>query len=350
MASSVATLFEYVSYNLISPSKRDYYSEESKSLYLSEDTLRELVNINEKKQFLDIRRDTIKPLNCIGVVKAGSINIQIFPKLFKNDNSNLQKALIARNLLKMLSYTEKLSIREINSAELNSEEFDFFEIFIYLFAKKLNEQIKSTQRREYVKNSEEINFVRGRIDTKRYTNPARLHIIPCNFYQFSLDNTLNRTLKYTCYLMSKIVTNIEIFRLLKSIDAVMDSVSLVPITISEIDRISFNRLNQMFEPFIRTCRIFLSNSTLTLQASEIENFSLLIPMETLFEEFIFEVLNEDVQYFFGPDAIVCSQKNIGKLAKREDGSGVFNLLPDIVVNIGKEVAIIDTKYKSLILS
>ena len=203
----------------------------------------------------------------------------------------------------MLSYSEKLSIREIDSADLDTEENDFFEIFIYFFAKNLNELIKSTQKKEYIKNSEELRFIRERIDTRRYTNPARLHIIPCNYHEFSIDNTLNRTLKYTCYLMSRMVKNTDTFRLLKSISGILDSVTLYPVSISEIDRISFSRLNRKFEPFIRICRIFLSHSTLTLQASDVETFSLLIPMETLFEEFIAEVLKEDPDYFFGPQTI-----------------------------------------------
>ncbi|AKB64357.1 McrC family protein [Methanosarcina mazei] len=344
---SIATLFEYVTYNVVLSTEKDYYSENSRTLHLTEETLNELEKINKTNKFLDIGRKTLKPRNCIGVVKAGSITIEILPKLFKDDRYEQHRAVIARNLLKMLSYSEKLSLKEIDSADLDTEELDFFEIFIYFFAKNLNELIKSTQRREYIKNSEELRFIRERIDTRRYTNPARLHIIPCNYHELSIDTTLNRTLKYTCYLMSRMVKNFNSFRLLRSISGILDSVTLYPVSLAEIDRISFTRLNRKFEPFIRICRIFLSHSTLTLQASDVETFSLLIPMETLFEEFIAKVIKEDPDYFFGPQTSVSTQQYIGKLASSEDGSGVFNLQPDIVIKRGPDVAIIDTKYKLL---
>ncbi|QIB90687.1 5-methylcytosine restriction system specificity protein McrC [Methanosarcina mazei] len=196
---SIATLFEYVTYNVVLSTEKDYYSENSRTLHLTEETLNELEKINKTNKFLDIGRKTLKPRNCIGVVKAGSITIEILPKLFKDDRYEQHRAVIARNLLKMLSYSEKLSLKEIDSADLDTEELDFFEIFIYFFAKNLNELIKLTQRREYIKNSEELRFIRERIDTRRYTNPARLHIIPCNYHELSIDTTLNRTLKYTCY-------------------------------------------------------------------------------------------------------------------------------------------------------
>lgn len=346
LITSTATLFEYVSYDVILSTKKDYYSRDSKTLHLREETLNELEKLNKTNKFLDIGWKTIKPLNYVGVVKTGSIAVEILPKLFKDNRYEKHRAVIARNLLKMLSYSEKLS-KEIDSADLDTEENDFFEIFIYFFAKNLNELIKSTQKKEYIKNSEELRFIRERIDTRRYTNPARLHIIPCNYHEFSIDNTLNRTLKYTCYLMSRMVKNTDTFRLLRSISGILDSVTLCPVSISEIDRIFFSRLNRKFEPFIRICRIFLSHSTLTLQASDVETFSLLIPMETLFEEFIAEVLKEDPDYFFGPQTSISPQQYMGKLANSEDGSGVFSLRPDIVIKRGSEVAIIDTKYKLL---
>lgn len=172
-------------------------------------------------------------------------------------------------------------------------------------------------------------------------------IIPCNYYNLSIDTPLNHTLKCTCYLMSRMVKNTDTFRKLKSISGILNDVTLSPVSLEEIDRIPFTRLNRKFKPFIKICRIFLSHSTLTLQASDVETFSLLIPMETLFERFIAEVLKEDPEYFFGQQASISSQAYIGELAHSEDNSSVFNLRPDIVVIRNLEVSIIDTKYKLL---
>jgi len=95
------------------------------------------------------------------------------------------------------------------------------------------------------------------------------------------------------------------------------------------------------------CRIFLSNSSLTLQASKVEFFSLLIPMERLFEEFISAVLARDPACFFGRDVPVRSQAVVGRLARDSNGMELFNLRPDIVIGAPRIEAIIDTKYKQL---
>lgn len=347
MSKKVATIFEYVSYRYEPALETNSFSAEENVLYLTEETLQELEHLNRTRYFLDIRRKTLKPLNYIGVVTVGDLTIQILPKLFKDDGYENNKSIIAGNVLKMLSYAESLPITEINTADLDTEEFEFFEVFVCLFAKNLAELIKSHQNREYVARSEDLCFIRERIDVRRYTNPAKLHIVPCTFHEFSKDNTLNRTLKYTCHIMSRVVKSSENIRLLKFITNVLEPVVLAPVSLAEIDRIRVTRLNRQFEPFIRICRIFLSHSALTLRASREETFSLLIPMEKLFEEFITQVLLDDPAYFFGKQVEIQFQEPIGYLAENDLGRNVFRLIPDITVRDGAAISAIDTKYKLL---
>lgn len=349
MNEKVATLFEYVPY-LYEPDTSNSFSAEERILCLTEETLQEFEQLNKAKCFLEMGRRTLRPLNYIGVVKVGDLTVQILPKLFKGEDYTRYKRVIAGNVLKMLSYAESLPITEIDIADLDTEEFEFFEVFVWLFAKNLAELIKSHLSREYVTRREALPYVRERIDIRRYANPARLHIVPCIYHEFSVDNPLNRTLKYTCHLMFRMVRSTKNYRLLKFITNVLDPVTLIPVGIDEIDRISFNRLNQRFEPFIRICRIFLSHATLTLRASHEETFALLLPMEKLFEEFIVEVLREDPAYFFSRPVTILPQQQVGTLAESASGRGVFQLLPDIVIQDRGALAIIDTKYKRLNLN
>jgi 5-methylcytosine-specific restriction enzyme subunit McrC len=345
-ASSVATLFEYTIYDYeeLSSGEQDYFVEEENKLYLTRDTLNELERLNRNKKFLEIGRRKIKPLNYVGVVKTGSITIQVFPKLYRKRSESDYKDVAAKNLLKMLSFTETLQIRDVDYADLVTRKLDFFEIFIYLFAKNLLKILKTKQNIEYVRRKDDLRFVRERIDFRRYSNPARLHIIPCIFHDRSADNTINRTLKYTSYLMSRVVESKENYQLLKSIINILPA-KLTPVSLSEIKSITFNRLNKEFKPFIDICRVFLENSTLTLQASEVKTFSMLIPMEKLFEEFIAGVIRKE--RLFGPDVSINVQKSFGYLATRDDGKREFSLIPDIVVTKNEEKYVIDTKYKLL---
>ncbi len=277
----------------------------------------------------------------------GRFTVQIFPKLCACDIYQEQRATVAGNLLKMLSHTGNVPITELDQVGLDLRKMDLFEVFIRLFAKNLLTTIKNSLRREYIRSSDELHVIRGRIDFRHHINPARMHIIPCRYHELSADSLLNRTFKYTCYLMSRTASDFTTIRLLGAIVNLLEPVTLTPICVAEIDRIAYSRLNRIFEPYIRMCRIFLSNSSLTLQASEVESFSLLIPMERLFEEFIGTVLAEDPAYFFGRNVPVRSQATVGRLARDANGAELFSMRPDIIVGCPQIEAVIDTKYKQL---
>ncbi|MEM4616011.1 MAG: hypothetical protein QXY19_03295 [Archaeoglobaceae archaeon] len=332
------TLFEYkpVEYEI---GGRDDI--EGDRLILTEKTIEQLEKINEKNKFLEIGRKRIKPLNYVGVVKAGKITLEIFPKFASED----RKETIAGNLLKMLEFT-LLDFREVDYAEL-SEINDFFEILIEIFARNLLNLLKTKQNFQYVRRYDEMRYVRGKIDFKKHCNPARLHLVPCEFYERHLDNLINRTLKYTCFLMSKVVETRETYRKLRRITDILEPVALAPVSVQQIESITFNRLNIEFKPFIEFCRVFLEHSSLTLQASKVESFSILIPMERLFEQFVAEVIRKErLHEVFGKDAKLEIQKSIGAFLQR-NGQKIAEMKPDIIVEVGNSKVVIDTKYKLL---
>jgi len=316
-------------------------------LHLKEDSIEKLERLNESLKFAVIGRRKIKVLNYAGVIGFGDVRLEILPKFLKRryDRGLLTpdevkgREKILSNLLEMLKRTRRLSIKETDITMLGYEKDDFFEIFVYLFAKNLLNLLKYKVDASYVRRYEELSFVKGKIDVKRYvSNPAKLHKVPCIFYERSVDTPINRTLKYVCYLLSKKVSP-ENYRLLKQILAILDPVTLSPVNVDYVKRITFNRLNAEFKLFIDFCEIILRSSTLSLQGTQIEFFSILFPMEELFEKFVAEVMKE----IFGNSVQI--QEPIGYIVTKPIES--FKLIPDIVIKAGNESYIIDTKYKLL---
>ncbi len=337
------TLFEY--------EERHYEVSETDTiengiLYLSEKTIEAFERLNNGV-FFDIGRTTIRARNYVGVVRVGELSLQVLPKIIRSSDIREHRALSASNLLQMLTHSGIIPFSHPRSAILDSDQIDLFEIFIRLFAEELHHLVRHTQCREYLERSDHLRFVKGKIAIRKYNNPARMHLIPCTYHDFSSDTLLNRTLKFTCHLMSRSVSDYQTIRKLRSVIAVLDQVTLTPVTVPELDRISYTRLNKLFEPFIRICRIFLQHSTLTLQVSHIESFALMIPMERLFEAFIASILKNDPVRFFGPGFVVLDQKPVGHLASDEAGRHVFLMRPDIIIERGGQSFIIDTKYKVL---
>jgi 5-methylcytosine-specific restriction enzyme subunit McrC len=316
--------------------------EESK-LYLTKDSIEYLEKLNIAQVF----RSRIRFQNYVGVISFRDLKLEILPKFMKTSERLVEpehvkgRETILSNLVRMLEFSGWGGIRSADLTHLGTER-DFFEIYTYLFARNLANLLKTNRDAAYTSNYDELRFVRGRIDFRKYGNPARLHRIPCHYYERSTDTTINRTLKYVSFLLLKKVESAETRRLLKLIISILDSAQLTPVSVSEIERIVFNRLNSSFEPYVNFCKIFLQNSILSLQSSDVEFFSFLIPMEVLFEKFIARAIEDTVGDLYE----VRTQPYAGYLARR-DGRGIFALQPDIILEGEETKIIVDTKYKLL---
>lgn len=356
--NNIASLIEFQEYPFNDTSSKDYVTivNDRPYFHLTEKTINQLESFNNTNRFLSITRKSIKPLNYVGVVKAGDITIEILPKFMPEAGRGLDsktRKMIAGNLLKMLQLSEKWEFKEPDMSALLEEKSDFIEVFIYLFAKNLLELLNKHFYREYVKRCDEIRYIRGRIIIKKCLNPARYHLMWCEHYERMSDNLLCRTLKYTAHLMTKVVRNNENYRLLKRIIDLLEPVSLVSISSEKARSIIFNRLNKEFAPFIRLCITFMEGLTLKLCADRVEMFSLLIPMEVLFERFIASIIKRGKLYLeiFGAKEFK-EQHKMGSLlwkysALSNDYKALGKMIPDMVIDRDNERIIIDTKYKLL---
>lgn len=346
---NLISLYEYsaLRYQVCMDTAAEGLDEKTSIIHITEESLDKLSTLIEDVRFLEIYHDRIRALNFVGVAKVGSLKIEILPKFFREGNLEKNKPVIMKNLLYMLQYSETFNFKEISNADLDEIRNDFFEVIVFLFAKNLAQLLRNKQERQYIRHQDELRFVREKIVLKKYgTNPARLHIIPCDFHDRSMNTLMNQTFRFTAQTLLHQVKSPETYRHLKFILSIFDDVDPGRIFPSEIRKIRFNRMNQVFRPYVKFCELFLSNSTITLQASHVEFFSLMIPMEKLFEDFIAHMIISNAEILpkeYRNDILI--QKSIGYIAD-EDERGLFEMRPDLILN-GQQPIILDTKYKLL---
>lgn len=312
---------------------------------LTDEEVKTLLQLDPPLIDLDYSKGEIIPQNFVGVVRIGQTTVEILPKIYKADDIAQNRNLVARNLLKMLDYSEFFDFREFEaSTDLSTiTDFDLLEIVVSIFARRLLDTLQSQPHREYTTVEEVLGSVRGRIDFNRYTNPATMHRIPCVFNERTVDNTLNQTLRYVSHLLSGTVAVDTTFSRLRNIVEELDGVSLCPVDLQQVDGIVFNRLNEQYKPYIDLCKLFLRDSGVTLQHSSFETFTFVVPMEKLFEKFIATAL--ELERNILPGAKLRIQPYIGPIAVRDNGRPLFEMKPDIIVEIGGRRFVVDTKYK-----
>ena len=124
----------------------------------------------QKQRFFDFTVDgKISARNYVGVVQYEGIRIEVYPKIFADDETeNVKKWQL--NLLYWLSYCRKIKF-PFSFADVTKLKFDdYLELLIYVFANYTEEIISQQPFQAYQKVEEETTFLKGRLSLKIIPN------------------------------------------------------------------------------------------------------------------------------------------------------------------------------------
>lgn len=292
--------------------------------------------------FLSFDGNEARANNFIGYINYEGNEIEIYPKIFQKEPVP-GKHIMHRHLFFWLSYCKRIKFPVSRSFLENFDVTSFPELIIYLMAKEIFETISSNPYFAYEPVEEALLTPRGRINFNRYTtsmSQAKHHLIDCDHEPFIYDNKVNGIIKYCTRLLLSRTKIAETQRVLNEIIFLLDEVDDQVYDVRQLDKLKISGLFQDYEQLIHFCRMILENQVYSHSAYEMKKWTLLLPMEVIFEEFIAGFL----QTHFGQEYKIEVQKS--DLYLHQDPP-VFNIQHDILVTnkTTKEQVIIDTKYK-----
>ena len=299
---------------------------------------------SEVQRFIQIFSSThqIKSNKYVGVIHFNGNKINLLPKIFYNPNRNYSEGQIysiQKHILWYLSYCRKIRFPNYQCS-LGHISSDFFEIFIYLFAKYTKEILSGTIYQQYIEVNCELPFIKGKLNTQRYISEniatGKWYKLNCDFESFSMDNKFNRIVKYVCQLLLNVTKNEESLKFLREILFILEDVTDVRASANDCKRIIFNPIFADLETIRDYCTLFLSNSVSLDYKNDLKLFAFLIPMEYLFEDFIFGFISKNL-----PQLSASSQSRCVYL----DEDRIFNLKPDLCISSSTHHFLADTKYK-----
>lgn len=298
----------------------------------------------ENQQFIQFLHKTnqIKSNNYVGVIHFEGHRINLLPKVFFKPDQEYREAdiqNIQHHILWWLSYCRKVRFPNYQAA-LESTKGDFFEVLIYLFSKYTRKLFQSSLYQAYEDISCELPYIKGKLDVPAYIkeNLSRgmWHRLSCTFDISTLDNKFNRIIKYVAQLLLAVTQEQASKKNLREILFVLDEVADEPATAEQCLSMNFNPLFADFEIVRDYCYLFLSNSIQFTYKNELKLFAFLLPMEYVFEDFIFGFIEKEV-----PQISVRSQRSDTYLAE----GNRFKLRPDLFIDANNVGIIADTKYK-----
>lgn len=286
----------------------------------------------------------IRAKNYVGVAQVPGLRVEILPKI---DDAR-------DNLLYMLAFTRNIPIHERDLASLRLRKMPLLEALLRIFVESLLRELRRGIEHDYVRREANSRFVRGKLLLSEHArrNAARKDRVYVAYDEFLPDTILNRILKAACRRLIAFTalarTRQRLSEALLYLAAARDS----PIRPHHFKTISLDRNEDRFRELLEFCRIVLFDSTAAPAAGASNTFSLLFPMEVLFEEFIARFIWRHAERFgYARPQVHIQAANRSKWLLRDSGGGWrFRLKPDIILGGGEHKSprlILDTKWKRL---
>jgi len=297
----------------------------------------------EDKEFDGIFRiypNGIKAKQYVGFVAVDNKIIQILPKSFQYCNYENKDKILA--FIKMINFAYNLNIKEQELAKVRdiASTPTIYEVFIYLFALSLLNEIKRGFYRTYVKVREEKKFLKGKllIDEQIRKLPHQRHKFSIEYHEFTENNLLNQIFYYTTYISLK-KTKWQINKkLLSELMLIFEGINLKKTTIHDFKRVHFTRLNERFKKPFNLAKIILSAFG---EVGGKDAIGFFVDMNDLFEKFICSILSKRLE-------VEIKYQSKFKLFKEVKGIKNIEQKPDYVAyKDNKPVLVLDAKYTEI---
>lgn len=290
----------------------------------------------------------------VGVISIPGLTVEILPKIDRANGQATQRSLAQQNLLYMLTLSGDIPVEERDLAGLSTQN-SILDVLITIFARRLLDQLRRGVDHAYIHHEENQSLLKGKLLFSQHIrhNAAHQERVFVGFDNFVADTPLNRILKATCRRLVNLTRAETSLKLLRELLAVLDEVSDITVALHHFAAIHLTRNNERFGTLLSFCKMILLGQNPAPAAGKERTFSLLFPMEQLFEAFIAAVISRHAAYF-GFERSTIHIQAAGRqehlLRREESGRPIFLMKPDIL--IGQPASpqprmILDTKWKCL---
>lgn len=273
----------------------------------------------------------------VGFVQFGDTTIQIVPKLFGVENSGRA----FQHLCWWLAHCRRIHFPFADVAADAAPLDDFPEALRYYFAETVGRLVNEQPYHQYEEQTATLTSPRGRLNTARYVQESlgrgRWHQLVCDHEPLVFNNRLNQLIKHVARSLRPTCRRPDTARRLDALLFTLDEVDDVAATARDCDAVRLSRFYAPYQHALDLCRFFLTHSYVAPAPADPRHVCFLLPMDYVFEAFIFGVMEETL----GHSVRIKAQAQ--ETLTRE---GAFTLRSDALLTYpsGQRV-VADTKYK-----
>lgn len=297
---------------------------------------------NKKYVFENYGSNKIKATSIVGSIslKNGLI-IEILPKFAKVNLNNLTIKKYRNTLINMIRVSNEKSyiIAQNQNSKNSSEDMPLINYIIELFSNELLEVLRRGIYTAYQKTVENTNRLKGRLlVTETIQNnlidKSKIYI---SYNKHTTDNHLMIIFKSLVHLLLN-DTNLSYNarQNFYEIYSILDNVSIINLSEKDFNNITFNRLNDKFEPLFKQAEFIYKQYMPFVSAINSSPFwSILFDMDFLFEKFL--------SFLFHRAKIDIIEQS--QISAYQNNNHTVSIKPDFIIKQNNLLCVIDAKWK-----
>ena len=315
-----------------------------------------VILVEQKKLDAVVGLNKIRLGSQVGYIETPcGIGIEILPKIMRKQNHEIRQ-IRGSSLVEMRSILQKMVHRlwqfqgkEVGAASLVPHNVPLHEWIFQQFLAELVTLMRRGLRRSYIKSSTNKRYIKGRLNIKKILDngPAKAHVFPITYDQFSFNRIENQLLKSAVEIVAKLTKTDINWRLANELNAKLNTLDPALDPDRHLPKWEKSKLMKDYQHIYPWCEMILMHLNPAFQKGRRSGIALLFKMEQLFEAYVATTFELQLQK---SDFTVRSQDRRYYLTQHHE-LNLFQLKPDLLFfnhsHNAKSVIIGDTKWKCL---
>lgn len=256
------------------------------------DQLYRFNDLNGNKYFTGIRQG-VKFNSFVGVIKVGTLTIEILPKVDKSKATNQNDVFYWRAvLIQMLRVCKKINIESVSDAVLTKKENSLLEIYINIFLEEVESLIRLGLIKKYRPETGNVNSWKGRMDFGRniQNNLTHQERFFTHHQIYDYEHLLNQIIFKALFVLNSVVTNSSLKdRVLRNLMQ-FPEINQINILPEHFNKIIETRKTVPYRKALETAKMIILNYSPDVATGQENMIALMFDMNSLWEEYIYRML------------------------------------------------------------
>ncbi len=303
---------------------------------------------DSESRFLRLRiahgMEALQVQNYAGVILCpDGTQIEVLPKVAKTGEDGKSDELARLSLLMMLKSLRQFRFIETETTSIKKQKMPLMEIFVTQFLNAVNRLVKKGIKSDYVKEQANSVFLKGKLLTNQQLkyNIINRHKFYVEYDAYLTDRAENRLIRSALDVLSSYTSANQSKKRIQALLFVFGEVPLSKDYKCDFSRIKLERGMQHYEAPMGWARLILEGFSPQSMLGKHNAYSLLFPMEAVFECFVAKYLKQRV-----PLPLKLSAQVQSKSLVRYGDKNYFLLKPDLYLRGATATnTVLDTKWK-----